>query len=167
MQLDNIVNEIITAAYNEAQMSNHEYFTPEHILYASLFFEEGIDIVENSGGNVKRLKKQIIKFLKENIEIVEDAEPIQTIGIQTILSTAEDHVMLSGKELVKIGDVIVAMYDDEESFASYFLRKQQMKRRDLLNYIAHGISVVDTFDFEVQQTMRKKSQLILRKMKKI
>ncbi|MGH4123336.1 MAG: ATP-dependent Clp protease ATP-binding subunit ClpA [Clostridium sp.] len=147
MQLDNIVNEIITAAYNEAQMSNHEYFTPEHILYASLFFEEGIDIVENSGGNVKRLKKQIIKFLKENIEVVEDAEPIQTIGIQTILSTAEDHVMLSGKELVKIGDVIVAMYDDEESFASYFLRKQQMKRRDLLNYIAHGISVVDTFDF--------------------
>ncbi|MBU3145697.1 ATP-dependent Clp protease ATP-binding subunit ClpA [Clostridium sp. CF012] len=147
MQLDNIVNEIITAAYNEAQTSNHEYFTPEHILYASLFFEEGIDIVENSGGNVKRLKKQIIKFLKENIDVVEDAEPIQTIGIQTILSTAEDHVMLSGKELVKIGDVIVAMYDDEESFASYFLRKQQMKRRDLLNYIAHGISVVDTFDF--------------------
>ena len=147
MQLDNIVNEIITAAYNEAQMSNHEYFTPEHILYASLFFEEGIDIVENSGGDVKTLKKQIVKFLKENIDIVEDAEPIQTIGIQTILSTAEDHVMLSGKKLVRIGDVIVAMYDDEESFASYFLRKQQMKRRDLLNYIAHGISVVDTFDF--------------------
>ena len=147
MQLDNIVNEIITAAYNEAQMSNHEYFTPEHILYASLFFEEGIEIVENSGENVKRLKKQIIKFFKENIEVVEDTEPIQTIGIQTILSTAADHVMLSGKDLVKIGDVIVAMYDDEESFASYFLRKQQMKRRDLLNYIAHGISVVDTFDF--------------------
>ena len=147
MQLDNIVNEIITAAYNEAQMSNHEYFTPEHILYASLFFEEGIDIVENSGGNVKRLKKQIIKFFEENIDIVEDTEPIQTIGIQTILSTAADHIMLSGKDLVKIGDVIVAMYDDEESFASYFLRKQQIKRRDLLNYIAHGISVVDTFDF--------------------
>ncbi|MFT5872497.1 MAG: ATP-dependent Clp protease ATP-binding subunit ClpA [Clostridium sp.] len=148
MQLDNIVNEIITAAYNEAQMSNHEYFTPEHILYASLFFVEGIEIVENSGGNVKRLKKQIIKFLKENIEVVEDAEPIQTIGIQTILASAEDHVMLSGKDLVRIGDVIVAMYDDDESFASYFLRKQQMKRRDLLNYIAHGISVVDTFDFD-------------------
>jgi len=148
MQLDNIVNEIITAAYNEAQMSNHEYFTPEHILYASLFFDEGIDIVEKSGGNVKRLKKQITKFLKENIEIVEDVEPIQTIGIQTILSSAADHVMLSGKELVKIGDVIVAMYDDEESFASYFLREQKMKRRDLLNYIAHGISVVDTFGFD-------------------
>ncbi|HEY8892163.1 MAG TPA: ATP-dependent Clp protease ATP-binding subunit ClpA [Clostridium sp.] len=147
MQLDNIVNEIITAAYNEAQMSNHEYFTPEHILYASLFFEEGIDIVENSGGNIKRLKNQITKFLKENIDVVEDTEPIQTIGIQTILSTAADHVMLSGKELVKIGDVIVAMYDDEESFASYFLREQQMKRRDLLNYIAHGISVEDTFEF--------------------
>ena len=72
--------------------------------------------------------------------------------------------MLSGKELVKIGDVIVAMYDDEESFASYFLRKEQMKRRDLLNYIAHGISVVDTFDtLQGKQTMKKKSQLNLRK----
>jgi len=148
MQLDNIVNEIITAAYNEAQMSKHEYFTPEHILYASLFFEEGIEIVENSGGSVKGLKSQITKFLKENIEIVEDIDPIQTIGIQTILSTAADHVMLSGKELVKIGDVMVAMYDDDESFASYFLRQQQIKRRDLLNYIAHGISVVDPFDFD-------------------
>ncbi|MBU3180247.1 ATP-dependent Clp protease ATP-binding subunit ClpA [Clostridium psychrophilum] len=147
MQLDNIVNEIITAAYNEAQMSNHEYFTPEHILYASLFFKQGIEIIENSGGNVKRLKNQITKFLKENIENVEDTEPIQTIGIQTILSSAADHVMLSGKNIVMIGDVIVAMYDDEESFASYFMREQQMKRRDLLNYIAHGISVVDTFDF--------------------
>ncbi len=66
------------------------------ILYASLFFEEGIDIVENSGGNVKSLKKQIVKFLKENIDVVEDTEPIQSIGIQTILSTAADHVMLSG-----------------------------------------------------------------------
>jgi len=158
MQLDNIVNEIITAAYNEAQMSNHEYFTPEHILYASLFYDEGIEIVENSGGSVKRLKYQITKFLKENMEIVEDTEPIQTIGIQTILSTAADHVMLSGKDLVRIGDVIVAMYDDEESFASYFLRQQQMKRRDLLNYIAHGISVVDTFDSgELVNEVREKS----------
>ena len=64
MQLDDIVNEIITAAFNEAQMSNHEYFTPEHILYASLLFEEGIEIIENSGGNVKRLKNQINKIFK-------------------------------------------------------------------------------------------------------
>jgi ATP-dependent Clp protease ATP-binding subunit ClpA len=159
MQLDDILNEIITAAYNEAQMSNHEYFTPEHILYASLFFQDGIDIVEGSGGNVNKLKKQITKFLKENIDIVEDTEPIQTVGIQTILSTAADHVMLSGKDLVKIGDVIVAMYDDDESFASYFLRKQQMKRRDLLNYIAHGISVVDTFDFLGTTTNEEEEQI--------
>ncbi|MBU3184668.1 ATP-dependent Clp protease ATP-binding subunit ClpA [Clostridium estertheticum] len=159
MQLDDIVNEIITAAFNEAQMSNHEYFTPEHILYASLFFEEGIEIIENSGGNVKRLKNQIKKFLKENIEVVEDTEPIQTVGIQTILSSAADHVMLSGKALVKIGDVIVAMYDDEESFASYFLRQQQMKRRDLLNYIAHGISVVDTLDFSSSIDSEREDQV--------
>ncbi len=56
MKLDKIVNEIISAAYDEAKYHKHEYFTPEHILYASLFFLEGIDIIEGCGGNIQDIK---------------------------------------------------------------------------------------------------------------
>ena len=64
MKLDIIVNEIITAAYNEAKYSKHEYFTPEHILYSSLFFEEGKKIIENCGGDVEDIKEDLIKNIR-------------------------------------------------------------------------------------------------------
>jgi ATP-dependent Clp protease ATP-binding subunit ClpA len=59
MEIDGLLNEIIAAAYNEAKIKKHEYFTPEHILYASLFFEKGIDIIQGCGGNVEIIIKQL------------------------------------------------------------------------------------------------------------
>jgi len=57
MRLDDVANKILIAAYNEAKHQKHEFFTPEHILYASLFFDEGRDIIENCGGKLKILKR--------------------------------------------------------------------------------------------------------------
>lgn len=71
MKLDKIVNEIITAAYNEARYCKHEYFTPEHVLYAALFFPEGIDIIESCGGNVKNIKRDLLQYFNDNIETTE------------------------------------------------------------------------------------------------
>ena len=36
MKLDDTTNKIIMAGYSQAKQQKHEYFTPEHILYASL-----------------------------------------------------------------------------------------------------------------------------------
>ncbi|HPO46614.1 MAG TPA: Clp protease N-terminal domain-containing protein, partial [Spirochaetota bacterium] len=44
------------AAFNEAKSRRHEYLTPEHLLYAALFFGEGRAIVEGCGGDVDRLR---------------------------------------------------------------------------------------------------------------
>ena len=38
MKLDETASQIIISASTEAHYRNHEYVTPEHILYASLFF---------------------------------------------------------------------------------------------------------------------------------
>lgn len=140
MKLDNILNEIIGAAFSEAKYSKHEYFTPEHILYASLFFKESREIVEACGGDVELMRKDIKEFFKANIEIVEDAEPIQTVGIQNVVSSAGNHVYAAGKDVIKIGDIYIAMYDEEESFAGYYFKKQEISRIDILNFISHGIS---------------------------
>jgi len=62
MRLDDVANKILIAAYNEAKHQKHEFFTPEHILYASLFFDEGRDIIENCGGKVEDIKKDLLEF---------------------------------------------------------------------------------------------------------
>lgn len=148
MRLDRIVNEIFTAAYNEAKYSKHEYFTPEHILYASLFFNEGRAIIENSGGDVEGLKKDLIKYFNENINTTDKGEPLETIGIQNIITSAGEHVLAAEKNVIKLGDIFVSIYDEEQGYASYFLKKQGIDRIDILNYITHGIAEIGLEDFK-------------------
>lgn len=149
MKLDKIVNEIITAAYNEARYCKHEYFTPEHVLYAALFFPEGIDIIESCGGNVKNIKRDLLQYFNDNIETTEKKEPLETIGLQNILTSAGEHVLAAEKEVIKLGDIFISIYDEEQSFASFFLRKQGIRRIDILNYITHGISAT-MFDYNIE-----------------
>lgn len=148
MRLDRVVSEVLTAAYNEAKYSKHEYFTPEHILYASLFFSEGRAIVESCGGDVEELKKDLVRYFNENIDPVEKGDPLETVGLQNIITSAGEHVLAAEKEVIKLGDIFVAIYDDEQSHASYFLKKQGINRIDILNYITHGISEMGLEDFK-------------------
>ena len=52
------------------------------------------------------------------------------------------HVNSSGKSSADVGDVLVAIHRESQSYASYFLQKQDITRLDLLNYISHGIAKV-------------------------
>lgn len=143
MELEELLNMIITAAYNEARVKKHEYLTPEHILYAALFFEEGSELIINIGGDIKILKSDLENYFKENIDVVENKEPVQTDGIQLILNRAAQHIFSAGKKTITLGDFIAALYDEEKSFGSYFLKKQGIKKLDILNYITHGIAKIN------------------------
>ncbi len=142
MKLDDITNRVLMAAYNEAKYSGHEYFTPEHILYASLFFNEGAAIIENSGASVEIIKNELVKFFNENMPLVENADPIESVGVSNIMQTTAYHCMSSGKDVIRIGDIIAALFNEKESFASYILQKNGVKRIDVLKYISHGVSLI-------------------------
>ncbi|HHV29416.1 MAG TPA: ATP-dependent Clp protease ATP-binding subunit ClpA [Clostridium sp.] len=142
MRLDDVANKILIAAYNEAKHQKHEYFTPEHILYASLFFDEGKDIIENCGGKIEDLKNDLMDFFRSNMTIVENHEPIESLGVNSVMQATAYQCISSGKEYIYIGDIIVALYGEKESFASYILQKNGIKRIDVLKYISHGVSLV-------------------------
>ncbi|WMJ79166.1 ATP-dependent Clp protease ATP-binding subunit ClpA [Clostridium sp. MB40-C1] len=149
MKLDNLLDEMFSAAYNQAKILKHEYFTPEHILYASLFFDEGKDFIKSCGGNLEEIKLDLENYFDKYISKVENNDPIQTLGVESIFSSAAEHVIAAGKDVIKFGNIIVAIYDEEQYFASYFLRNQGISRLDILNYVTHGISVTDDLEFEM------------------
>lgn len=142
MKLDDITNRILMAAYNEAKYNGHEYFTPEHILYASLFFNEGAAIIENCGANVDVIKNELINFFNENMPLVEGADPIESVGVNNIMKKTAYHCMSSGRDIIRIGDIIAALFNEKDSFASYILQKNGVRRLDVLKYISHGVSLV-------------------------
>lgn len=140
MRLDSTTDRILNKAYTEARARNHEYFTPEHILYSSLFFDEGRDIIENCGGDVEVIKDQLNAFFAENFEVVSNIDPMASVGVDNVIQSAAFHIAASGNDIIKIGDIIVAIFELPESYASYILQKNGINRLDVLKYISHGIS---------------------------
>lgn len=148
MKVNIELNRIITTAFAEAKAHSHEYITPEHILYASLFSSQGVDIISNCGGDVERMKKELEDFFKEgNIPVVKGVEPIQSEGFQNLIENAMLHVASSGKEELDIGDIYAALFYEKESFAVSFLEQDGITRFNILSYISHGISLAPGQDF--------------------
>ena len=142
MKISENLNRIIMAAYAEANVRRHEFITPEHLLYASLFFDEGKDIIVNCGGDPLRLKKTLEKHLDETETVSTTIRAAQSLGFQSILERAAWNTSSAQKPTLELGDVLVSLLDEKESHASFYLQKEGLTRMALLNYIAHGVSVL-------------------------
>lgn len=153
MRVNEELNNILTAAFAEAKIRAHEYITPEHVLYASLFFNSGSDIITNCGGDIEQLKKVLENFFKgKYIPVVaKGKEPVESEGFQNVLQNAMLHVASAGKYILDIGDFYAALFFEKESSAVSFLTKEGITRLRILEYISHGISVIS--DPELREQM--------------
>jgi len=140
MELNNTLNGIILGAYYEAKNQQHEYVTPEHLLYAAAYSDEGMDILENSGADVEELRLRLKEHLAEQVPRVTDGEVSQTLGFQKVLNLAITHALAAQKEEVDLGDLLVSLFKSPETTAALFLRQAGIDLYNLTSYIAHGIS---------------------------
>jgi ATP-dependent Clp protease ATP-binding subunit ClpA len=159
MKISESLNQIIMAAYAEANTRSHEFVTPEHLLYAALFFDDGSDIVQRCGGDPEHLKRVLAKHLREGNPVVEGAQSVQSLGFQNVLERAVWHTTSAQKDIVELGDVLVSILDEKGSYASFFLKKEGITRLSLLNYISHGVSVIpDTTEVQRRDKKREESE---------
>lgn len=167
MELNPVLNDVLMAAFSEAKNKKHEYLTPEHILYASLNFDEGRNIIEGSGGDVRSLKKNIEDFFATKMEETDTEEPRQSAGFQNVMERAIWHTASAQKNILDLGDVLVSILDEEESFAAYFLTLEGISRYELLKFISHGVSVFpedpyeETVDDEIREEPEKHGAKII------
>src|SRR5512142_3270453 len=141
MKVSQEVQAIFNAAYNEAKLRNHEYLTPEHILYAALSFEQVRTILEACEADVEQLRRGMEAYFEQKIPQVKNAEPVQTAGFQSVIERAVLQSQAAGKEEVEVADVLVSLYDEERNYSAYYLRKSGVKRLQLLEVISHGEGV--------------------------
>jgi ATP-dependent Clp protease ATP-binding subunit ClpA len=133
------VQAIINAAYNEAKIRNHEYLTPEHVLYAALAFDEVQGILSACGANLDQLKHGMEKYFDQKVPVMDNIEPTQTVGFQSVLERAVIQSQSSQKETLEVADLLVSLYDEERNYCAYYLRKAGITTRlTLLESISHG-----------------------------
>lgn len=138
MRINEDVQAILNSAYQDAKAKKHEYLTPEHILYAALFLDSSREIIESCGADPDDILEEIETYLEKNVPVTKNKEPIQSIGFQEVIERAVFHTESSQKGEVDIGDIIVSIYDEENAFGSYYLRKAGISRLELLKAVSHG-----------------------------
>ena len=126
----------------EAKAMRHEYLTLEHLLLAMLKDRRSTEVLKACGANVKRLEQKLTAFLMDTVEQLPEgmeAEPQQTIGVERAFQRAAIHAVSAEQDTIDGGDVLVALFREEESYAQYLLREEGVTRMDVLNYVSHGI----------------------------
>lgn len=140
MRVNPEVQAVFNAAYNDAKQKNHEYLTPEHLLYAGLGFDKIRAVFEGCDADTSQLRRGIEAYFEQKVPVVRNgAEPLQTSAFQAVIERAVRQSQSSGKQEVDLSDLIVSLYDEERTYAGYYLRKLGVKRLQLLEVLSHGM----------------------------
>ena len=133
-------------AFKDARDKRHEFMTVEHLLLALMDNVSASSVLQACGADLDHLRIELNKFIDETTPVIPVSEHHRetqpTLGFQRVLQRAVFHVQSAGKDEVSGSNVLAAIFSEQESQAVYFLKKENVTRLDVVNYISHGISKI-------------------------
>ncbi len=137
----------LNKAFLQAKDARHEFMTVEHLLLALLENPAAQQALYACGANIQKLKLEIKEFVEQTTPRLPvndtNRETQPTLGFQRVLQRAVFHVQSSGNTEVNGVNVLVAIFSEQDSQAVYLLRRSEVSRLDVVNYISHGITKQD------------------------
>ena len=143
------LEETLSYEVDQAVRHKHEYVTLEHLLYALLEDSSARDILFHCGADLEEISRALEEYFNNTLEkMPPDAKhmPELTATFQSTIQYAVLQAEGSGQAAVNGGNILAAFYQAEQSFAVYLLLQQGVTRLDILNFISHGISKVESTD---------------------
>ena len=137
----------LNLAFQQARDARHEYMTVEHLLLALIDNPAAQEALTACGANLDKLRDEVASFIQQTTPIIadidDDKETQPTLGFQRVLQRAVFHVQSSGRNEVNGANVLVAIFSEQESQAVYLLRRCDISRLDVVNFISHGFAKND------------------------
>jgi ATP-dependent Clp protease ATP-binding subunit ClpA len=145
MKISDDLQISLTVAIAEAERMGHEYAGLEHLLYALTFDDETAEVLKHAGADLERVRETLTEYLADELESTArgGGQPRLTLGVQRVLSLAAARADSSGRKEITGPDVLVAMFDENDSYAVQVLEDGEVSRLDVVSYIAHGVSRIE------------------------
>src|SRR5205085_594462 len=95
-----------------------------------------------AGADIARVRETLTEYLSDELESLgsDDHQPRLTLGVQRVLSLAAARADSAGRDELNGPDVLVAMFDEPDSYAVLVLEHEGVSRLDVVSYLAHGVS---------------------------
>ena len=161
------LEQILNRAIKRANEKRHEFLTLENVLLSMMEDETVVEVLTDCGANLSDLRKELTKFLGEdsNFSLLSEDEiqdlnrkqfgndqlrevarengifyqPEISLSLQRVIQRAAIHIQSSGKKSINAINILVAMFSEKESHATYFLEQQGISRIDVVEKISHSI----------------------------
>lgn len=160
------LEQILNRAIKRANEKRHEFLTLENVLLSMLEDETVGEVLVECGANIGDLRKELQEFLDEdnNFSLLSADEiselnrkqfgsdqlreiarengilyqPEISLSLQRVIQRAAIHIQSSGKKSIQAINLLVAMFSEKESHATYFLERQGVSRIDVVEKISHS-----------------------------
>jgi ATP-dependent Clp protease ATP-binding subunit ClpA len=147
----------LNTIFIDAREQRHESVTVEHLLLALLDNPQASAVLQGCGAKIDDLRTDLLTHISATTPLISknssDPETQPSLGFQRVLQRAIFHVQSAGQSEVNGANVLVAIFNEQDSQAVFFLRQQNITRLDVVNYIAHGIGRVKHTEFPGQISM--------------
>ena len=154
MKISSLLGKILSEALLLVKKSNHEFLTPEHLLFAALESDQVCELLDSAGCKIEPLKQNLEDYLLSKVplraDVAENPEknPLETLGFQSVMNRAVFHCVSSSRTIVDVPDVLVSMLDEKKNYCSYFLLKNGTERMKLLEIISRMKNAAEAIEQE-------------------
>lgn len=159
MKYSREVEEILGQMVIFARDKKHEYITPEHLLYSITFNNNFIEAFKVCNGDLDKLRKNIEKYLDENIETLEKGDPEISYGLNLVLSNANLQATSSQRSEITLTHVVNEIMNLEDSYAVYYILEQNIDPMDLLYLLCDIDSEVSEGTTSQKDVSKKQEQV--------
>ncbi|MCI5969497.1 AAA family ATPase [Helicobacter sp.] len=137
------LNVVLQNAQKEAKNKGHEYLTLEHIFYALLENKKITKVLQECGGNVEIMKKQVERYLKQFLQSYPERQkegfmPQETLAVTRVIEIMIGHVKGSQRRQAQVSDLLAAILEEEKAFCAQILSAQGITRLNVLEYITEN-----------------------------
>ncbi len=134
----------LNSAFARARDKRHEFMTVEHLLLALLENDAAKEALLACKADLDALRNELDVFIDQTTPLIPESDETRetqpTLSFQRVLQRAVFHVQSSGRNEVTGANVLVAIFSEQESHAAYLLKKNDISRLDIVNFISHGIT---------------------------
>jgi len=141
------LNDVFQKSILFAKKLHHEYLTIEHVFFMLLNSKEGENIILACGGDVEQMKEELVLYIKTNIDTLPqniEQDPYESVALSRVVENMIKHIQSAQQKNASIGDLLAALYDEENTFTYILLNEYQISRLDILEIISH----TDPFEIE-------------------
>lgn len=149
MDVSKQVEELIYRVTVFAEQNKHEFATPEHLLYGLLSDKDFSAAFKHCGGNIEALRSDLEKYFEENVESKQGVNGQYgqiSYQLDELLEAAEARAIACDKYILEIPHIVSVFPILENSYALYFINKQEIEITDLLYELCELIEA-DTYSF--------------------